>query len=161
MPTANEREKGLEKMHHSWTRQSCLAGRSVPSAFPSALKKVMALAAVGFCSLTAARALTVTSARTGVSARLDAKKGEYRITATGPAWSFAGRLGSAAHDVHRIMGRDRIGPYAEIGFAWRSGDLSMRGAIRLYRNRPLILFRCTYLKKSSPPSGPGPGPTFT
>ncbi len=110
------------------------------------------LASLCLANLTVALALTVSSPKTGISVSLNGKTGKYKIAARVPAWSFAGNLGTAAQSVRTIRGSDRNGPYQEITFAWHSGTLPLRGAIRLYQNRRLLLFRYTYLKPASPPS---------
>ena len=130
-------------------RNPCDAG--VHSLLSAALKPVL-LALLCLCNLAAARALTVSSAKTGVSVRLDETTGQYQVAARVPAWSFAGSLGSAARAVRSVRGNDHIGAYQEITFTWQSGRLPLRGVIRVYQNSPLLLFRYAYLKPASPPS---------
>jgi hypothetical protein len=114
--------------------------------------KLWSLALICVSPVTFARPLTVSSSETGLSAQLNEKSGEYRITARDPAWSFAGSLGSAASASRTTKGSDRIGAYEEMTFTWQSGQLPLRGTIRLYQDQALVLFRYTYLKSASPPS---------
>lgn len=99
-----------------------------------------------------APALTISSAKTGISVSIEAATGAYKVSAIHPAWSFAGKLGSAASAVEQSAGRDRIGPYRETTFKWQSAGIPLAGTIRLYQDRPLILFSYKYLKPASPPS---------
>lgn len=115
-------------------------------------EKPILLALLCFCNLTMARALTVTSTKTGISVRLNEKTGRYQIAARNPAWSFAGSLGSAPHALRKVRGRDRIGAFQEIAFTWHSGQVPLRSVIRLYLDHPLLLFRYMYLKPSNPSS---------
>jgi hypothetical protein len=117
---------------------------------PSATLWILTL--VCLASASPARTFTVSSGKTGLSAQLNETVGEYRITARVPAWSFVGTLGSAASAARISTGHDRIGSYQAITFTWRSGQIPLRGAIRLYQDYPLILFRYAYLKFASPPS---------
>ncbi len=100
----------------------------------------------------AARGITASSLKTGLSAQLDETTGDYRITAQNPSWSFAGSLGSAPGDVREADGNDRVGAYRQLTFTWQDGGNSLEGAIRLYQDDPLVLFQYTYLKAATPSS---------
>jgi hypothetical protein len=103
-----------------------------------------------------ARGVTLSCAKTGISARLSEATGEYRIASRNPSWTFSGSLGSEALDVRTSANRDRIGAYQEMTFAWRSGKTPLRGSIRLYQDRPVILFGFAYGEAASPPSAAFP-----
>jgi hypothetical protein len=137
----NEAKPGAGKLPRAGRRGALLSAA-----------QAVVLALLGFGPPAAARAVTLSSAETGLSARLNEKSGEYRVAARDPAWSFSGSLGSAAHAVRTAKGRDRIGAYQQITFTWRSGQVPLRGTIQLYQNHPVVLFRYTYLKAASPPS---------
>ncbi|MGH9445966.1 MAG: hypothetical protein ACRD3O_09585, partial [Terriglobia bacterium] len=121
----------------------------------STVVELLALVCLG--SAAVAGAVTASSAKTGISAHLDQKTGQYQVAARNPQWSFTGSLGSAASSVKVVSGRDAVGAYQEIGFAWRSGPLPLRGAIRVYQARPAVLFSYTYLIAASPPAVAFPG----
>lgn len=104
------------------------------------------------CSLVILRGETPLSSQSGVSAQLDEATGNYRIAATNPQWTFSGTLGGAAHDLRKANGQDRIGAYQQMTFSWQAGDNPLEGVIRLYQDRPLILFQYKYLKTASPAS---------
>ncbi len=87
---------------------------------------------------------------------LDAATGEYQIKAGSPAWTFSGKLESAAHAVRTTSGSDRAGAYRQITFDWEIGQAPLQGTIRLYEDHPVILFRYKYLKAANPPSAEFP-----
>lgn len=99
-----------------------------------------------------ARELTASSAETGCSVEFNPSAGEYRIVSRHPAWTFGGKLGSPARAVKETRGRDRIGAYQEIRFAWHEGRIPLEGAIRLYQTLPIVLFSYTYLQPARAPS---------
>jgi hypothetical protein len=118
----------------------------------SALVKTITLSFFCLSSLVPARAVTVSSAKTGISVHLDKKTGHYLIVAQVPAWRFGGSLESAPRNVRMAQGKDRIGSYREIAFAWRNASTPLHGVIRLYQDRRLLLFSYTYLKSARSPS---------
>jgi hypothetical protein len=127
------------------------AQAEVCSAFSKAAQlAVMLLFLLGPAA--AARAVTISSAATGISVGFNAATGKYGISARQPAWTFSGSLGSAAGDVHTSSSRDHIGAFRQITFTWQSGHIPLRGTIRLYQDLPVLLFRYTFLKAASPPS---------
>ncbi len=110
------------------------------------------IALVGMMSVAATRAVTVSSAVTGLAVSLQAGTGDYQVVARAPAWRFAGSLGASAHQVQTDRGKDRIGAYQQLTFTWQSGPSPLRGMIRLYERHAVVLFRYTYLKPTAPPS---------
>lgn len=119
-------------------------------ALQAARAALFLLACYGIAS--PSRAATISSAATGLSSALNEATGEYQIIARQPAWKFAGSLGGAATDVKITRGRDRVDAYQQMTFTWHSGQFPMQGTIRLYQNRPLLLFRYTYLQAARPPT---------
>ncbi|MGH9607550.1 MAG: hypothetical protein ACRD3N_17810 [Terracidiphilus sp.] len=87
-----------------------------------------------------------------MSAELDPATGNYRIRAENPQWSFSGTLTSAAIGVRRAGGQDRIGAYHELTFTWQHGETPLQGTIRLYQDRPVVLFEYKNLQAASPAS---------
>lgn len=134
----------------SSTMSACLPSK-ISGLRPTVLKMCALLGIFLGCG-SLALGLTLTSAKTGVSVQLDETTGAYRVTATNPAWSFAGSLGVAASAVHTTEGQDGAGTYQQIEFNWQAGPAPMRGVIRLYRENPLVLFQYTYLQASSTPT---------
>ncbi|HUZ46202.1 MAG TPA: hypothetical protein VMW54_06155 [Terriglobia bacterium] len=143
-----EERQGLRANQYSAYRRTRRASRSLIFA-PVTL---IALVLVCLGNAGVARASTISSAKTGIAVHLNKTSGQYQIVSQDPAWSFGGSLGSGASSVRKATGHDRVGAYREIAFTWRSGELPLRGIIRLYQNQRLLLFRYTYLKPASPPA---------
>ena len=123
--------------------------------FRNPLYIVIRLCVLGFVfigSAVLALGITASSAKSGLSAQLNEKTGEYRITAGNPAWSFAGSLGRAPREVRKASGRDRIGAYQQLTFTWQSGEIPLEGTVRVYQAEPLVLFKYKYLKAANPSS---------
>ncbi|MCL5670744.1 MAG: hypothetical protein M1423_05525, partial [Acidobacteria bacterium] len=132
-------------------RESKPARAGVRDAFSKAGQLVVMLLFL-WGTAAAARAVTITSAASGISVKLNAATGEYAIVSRQPGWTFSGSLGSSAGSVHTSSSRDRIGVFQEITFAWQSGQIPLRGTVRLYKGLPVLLFRYTFLKATSSPS---------
>jgi hypothetical protein len=109
--------------------------------------------------VTGATGATLSAAKTGISVHLNEATGEYRVEATHPAWAFSGNLGSPAVSVRTSTNRDRFGAYRQIAFAWQSAQTPLEGSIRLYQERPVLLFSYTYVRAASP--APVFFPSFT
>ncbi len=124
-------------------------------AFPKTIGRAAMFCALGILisvSLSFAQSETELSSQSGVSAQLDAATGDYRVSASNPQWIFSGTLASAASNVRKSEGQDRIGAYQQMTFAWQNGETPLQGTIRLYQQHPLILFEYKYLKAASPAS---------
>src|SRR5947207_7922369 len=78
----------------------------------------------------------------GLVAAIDAQSGRYEIRSQQAEWTFAGRLASAASQVVTKDGQDRLGAFRELGFRWRD-RMGLRGSIRAYIDRPVLLFTIT------------------
>lgn len=70
--------------------------------------------------------------------------GDYSISSRRPAWAFSGTVHARLHAVRRTHGRDRLGPYRQISFAWRFHGQPVTGAIRTYDTRPAVQFILTF-----------------
>lgn len=103
-------------------------------------------------SFALAQGETALSSPSGLSAQVEESTGNYRVAATNPQWTFSGTLGGAARDLRKAGGQDRIGAYRQLTFTWQNGDSPLEGIIRLYQDRPLILFQYKYLQAASPAS---------
>jgi hypothetical protein len=71
--------------------------------------------------------------------------GNYAIAATNPAWTFAGNVGKPLHNLKTRSGHDRIGEFKETTFDYVDGG-PRQGTIRMYRDRPVVLFTVKYLE---------------
>src|SRR5262249_17889358 len=61
-------------------------------------------------------------------------------------WTFAGKLDAPPTDLARRAGRDLAGSFRAIEFKYRTSDGAPRaGAIRVYDQRPVVLFELTFL----------------
>jgi len=78
----------------------------------------------------------------GITATIDEQSGRYEVRSTEPDWVFAGTLGGAASDIGVQDGRDRLGAFRELSFRWRD-RVALRGTIRTYLDRPVLLFEIT------------------
>jgi hypothetical protein len=78
----------------------------------------------------------------GILASLDAASGRYEVRGQESNWVFAGTLGSAASNVGVQDGQDSLGAYRELSFTWNAAA-ALRGSIRAYRGRPVLLFGVT------------------
>ena len=128
------------------------------------LKLICQLIAAGFL-LTGARSTCagetaeVSVAAGSLTAQVDADTGVYRLTAREPAWTLAGSLGTHLQKVVTSPGRDRIGNYRQLAFAWQNGALPMSGQIRLYETKPVAQFSQTCGVATEMP--PAAFPAFT
>ena len=87
----------------------------------------------------------------GLVAAIDAQSGRYEIRSQQAEWTFAGRLASAASEVVTKDGQDRLGAFRELGFRWRDRT-GLRGSIRAYVDRPVLLFTITSDEPVSDPA---------
>jgi hypothetical protein len=68
--------------------------------------------------------------------------GSFDLTSRTPGWTFSGHVGAPLTGVTPRAGRDRAGSYREVEFQYATTDgASRRGAIRVYRDRPVVLSR--------------------
>lgn len=78
----------------------------------------------------------------GLVVAVEPQSGRYEVRSRQAGWTFAGRLGGAASNVASKDGRDELGAFRELSFRWREGA-TLRGSIRAYIDRPLVLFSIT------------------
>ena len=78
----------------------------------------------------------------GLVAVIEPQSGRYEVRSEQAGWTFAGRLGGAASDVLVSDGSDRLGGFRELSFRWRE-RVVLRGSIRTYVERPVLLFSIT------------------
>jgi hypothetical protein len=101
----------------------------------------------------------LSSPDTGLAVHLDKATGNYEVRETNPAWHFGGSLGQSLSDVTSDDGKDAVGNYQAISFAWQEGAASMRGEIRIYRQTAVVVFAETCVTATELP--PAPFPSFT
>jgi hypothetical protein len=104
----------------------------------TALYALTAAAAPSWCA-----PMTLPAGDAGISVTVDDATGAYTISAQNPAWTFAGAVPAPASHAVTGAGTDRIGAYREITFDWNGPDGPRTGAIRLYRDRPVVQFAVT------------------
>jgi hypothetical protein len=128
--------------------------KTIPGVFFAA-----ATGALCFCSSLSAAPVTLASPATGLSVQLDAGSGNYVLSAQTPAWSFRGSLNVPLTHVAVRWGHDTSGSFRQISFAWQAGKLPMQGEIRLYQEKPAVLFAQTCEVAAEAP--PAAFPDFT
>ncbi|HXR48328.1 MAG TPA: hypothetical protein VN784_12905 [Candidatus Limnocylindrales bacterium] len=118
---------------------------------PHAFTAVFALT----LGLSCCEAAVITST-SGVSLRLDASNGSYQLTAKQPAWELGGYINQPLKNVAANQGRDPIGSYQQLAFEWQDGETPMSGQIRVYEEKPLVLFSqtCGAATEMPPPAFP-------
>ncbi len=80
--------------------------------------------------------------------------GSYAVLSQAPAWSFLGSTGQPLSNLQTNTGEDNVGAYREISFD-DSANGPRHGSIRLYTNRPVVLFTVT-LQAPAPNAAPFP-----
>jgi hypothetical protein len=78
----------------------------------------------------------------GVVATMDPVSGRYEVRSRELNWAFIGQLGDAASNLSISNGEDPLGAYRELHFDWRA-RVPLRGTIRTYISRPVVLFSVT------------------
>jgi len=73
-----------------------------------------------------------------------ANNGAWSVSIPGYGWTFGGSLGANALAPHAGSGTDNLGEYAEVAFAYSLAGAQRAGSIRLYAERPLVLFFSIY-----------------
>jgi len=102
--------------------------------------------------------LTTSAPESGLSARVDASSGDYRIVSENPPWTLGGSLDVPLKDLTTVRGSDDVGDYQQIAFEWNAGQVPMSGWIRIYSRKPIVLFSQTCGAASDMP--PAPFPAF-
>jgi len=85
---------------------------------------------------------TVTAPTTGLQVSVTSN-GSYAIHAREPRWTFGGSVGHPLTHIASTVGRDAVGAYKEVSFTTQDAP-PREGRIRLYANKPIILFADTY-----------------
>jgi len=120
---------------------------------------IFAVAWLALPAVTSKAVLALTGSDGGLSAQVDAKRGDYQIVAAKPLWTFQGSIGVALKNATTSHGHDEVGDYRQVSFEWESGTMPMSGWIRVYDGKPLALFSQTCGAASELP--PAAFPAFT
>jgi hypothetical protein len=70
--------------------------------------------------------------------------GRYTVHLPGPDWSFGGDVGHPLSNIRATDGQDGVGAFHELDFDYQAGVARTAG-VRVYRDRPVVLFTTTYL----------------
>ena len=139
-----------------FTRRAFLAGIGGTAASSAVLGSVTGWTAPAAASTTATTATRVAATRSGLAAAVSSD-GRWQVTASTPAWTFAGSVGVPVSDVQQVTGQDRVGPYQQIDFKYQV-DGARSASIRVYDDTPVALFSATNLAAAA---NSAPFPVFT
>ena len=89
-------------------------------------------------------AKTLTEPSTGFSITVQKKNGNYLLKTRKPNWQFKGSIGQKLSVVNSSKGVDGIGSFNQISFSWNDLSVPMKGDIRLYVKKPVVLFEVIY-----------------
>ena len=92
----------------------------------------------------------------GVTASV-ATSGAWSVSVPAQGWRFAGSLGASAA-AHVDSGTDNLGAYQEVAFSYSISGNARTGSIRLYPNRPVVMFFAIY---NSASANQAPFPTIS
>jgi hypothetical protein len=81
--------------------------------------------------------------------------GAWSVSVPAQSWRFAGALGTTALAPHIQTGTDNLGDYREIAFSYTTGGNPRAASIRLYPDRPIVMFFAIY-NNAAPNSAPFP-----
>jgi len=103
------------------------------------------LAAVAIAPSMADASIRVGAGRTGVEVALD-DDGQFDVTTRDPAWRFSGNVGARLSGLAAHTGADLSGSYQRLEFKFSSSQGDARsGSIRLYDQRPIVVFEIAFL----------------
>jgi hypothetical protein len=130
-----------------------------PNECKHGIKLCAAICIALFCLVARSRAAIITNAA-GLSVSMDLN-GDYSVQSSVPAWTFGGKINSLMplKNVAASPGQDTAGQYQRISFDWTEGPSPMKGEIRLYIEKPLVLF--LERRQNAGEMPPAPFPSFT
>lgn len=79
----------------------------------------------------------------GINASVSAN-GTWSVVAPAQNWTFSGTVGANTQSAHADSGTDNLGNYQEIAFAYSILGAQRAASIRLYPDRPVVLFFSIY-----------------
>jgi hypothetical protein len=123
------------------------------------IKLGAAICIMVFCFVVRSNAIVVANAA-GLSVSMDLS-GDYSVQSSAPIWTFGVKIDSLMplKNLAASTGQDPIGQYQRISFDWTEGISLMNGEIRLYVEKPLILF--SDQRRNAGEMPPAPFPSFT
>lgn len=89
-------------------------------------------------------ALTITAQGSGITVQISTD-GRFSVHAPSQAIDVTGTVGVAVSEISVQAGSDLVGPYQSVQFSYAFSS-RRRGEIRLYSDKPLLLFTETYLE---------------
>lgn len=84
-----------------------------------------------------------------------ASDGTYSITIPNPGWQLRGALGSRPSSLHVTKGSDGTGVFSELAFDYITGTSHRSASVRMWADRPVILFSVSYAN-AAPNAAPFP-----
>src|SRR5579872_4768910 len=94
---------------------------------------------------TAAKAATTISESTSGLTLALSTNGDYFIGIQNSDWSFSGNVPGPLQQLKQNTGTDGIGPYDEINFAFSDGGTPKQAGIRVYQQKPVVVFTLSFL----------------
>jgi hypothetical protein len=94
---------------------------------------------------TAAKAATTISESTSGLTLALSTNGDYFIGIQNSDWSFSGNVPGPLQQLKQNTGTDGIGPYDEINFAFADGGTPKQAGIRVYQQKPAVVFTLSFL----------------
>jgi hypothetical protein len=85
--------------------------------------------------------------------------GAYAVADGASAWELKGTLPAPAQGIRPLRAKDSLGSYQELAFRYRDPAGPMRGSLRLYDGKNLVLF--TQAAQRAMAQAPAPFPDFT
>ena len=86
----------------------------------------------------------------GLTAKLDARTGDYVVSGRVSGWQFRGSTDSPVRDLVRAAGGDALGPFHSLRFNWSWNGVTVTGEIKTYDQRPVARFQLTYDTRPAP-----------
>jgi hypothetical protein len=74
-----------------------------------------------------------------IDVKITKANGEYSITSEQMHWTFKGSLNKKLTNIKNIRGKDALGNFQEIEFAWND-SISCAGIIKWYELKPVVIF---------------------
>lgn len=116
------------------------------------LRAGVSLAAMAFLFVaSASSACAQRKPQPALTAKIDARTGDYEIRSRAPAWDFRGSVKSPVQNLARVKGNGRLGPFHALRFGWRWQGTPVTAEIRTYDLRPVALFKLTYEQQAAHP----------
>jgi len=89
-------------------------------------------------------AATISEAASGLTLSVS-PDGTYQINVPNSAWTFAGKVSGPPGQLQQGTGTDGVGAYDEITFQFADGGTAKQAGIRVYQQKPVVLFTLSYL----------------